>query len=161
MSPARSRLSIRSCTSVSIRLAPVSPSRSSSPRKVVGRGQAPTDRVVDVVVDVGDAIDKPYDLALQCLWLSLTRVGEDAVAYLRGQVQLLRDPERLLVVAEAGAEALAQAAVGLVLPAWPKGGCPMSWPSPIASVRSSFKPQRAGDARAMPVVSSVWVIRVR
>ena len=30
-------------------------------------------------------------------------------------------------------------------PAWPNGGWPMSWPRPIASVRSSFSAQRARD----------------
>ena len=37
------------------------------PRQIVRREQAPADRIVDVVVDVGDAVDEPHDLALERL----------------------------------------------------------------------------------------------
>ena len=62
------------------------------------------DRVVDVVVDVGDAVDDPDDPALERLRLLRPGVGEDAVADLVREVQPPRDPPRLLVVAEAAAE---------------------------------------------------------
>ena len=73
------------------------------------------DRVVDVVVDVRDAIDDAHDLALERVRLDLSRVLENAVAHLPRQVQRLGDPVRLLVVAKAEVEALAQAGVELLL----------------------------------------------
>ena len=62
------------------------------------------DRVVDVVVDVGDTVDDADDLSLERLGLLRARVGEDAVADLVGEVEPPRDAPRLLVVAEAPAE---------------------------------------------------------
>ena len=62
------------------------------------------DRIVDVVVDVGDAIDDAYDLPLQRLRLLSTGVREDAVADLVGEVEPQGDAPRLLVVAEAAPE---------------------------------------------------------
>ena len=71
----------------------------------IGLGEdAVPDRVVDVVVDVGDAIDDADDLALERLRLLHARVREDAVADLVGEVQPARDAQRLLVVTEAPAE---------------------------------------------------------
>src|SRR6185503_9256631 len=65
----------------------------------VALGQdAVPERVVDVVVDVGDAVDDADDLAFVRRRLALARVGEDAVADLVRQVELSRDPQRLLVV---------------------------------------------------------------
>ena len=46
-------------------------------------------------------------------------------------------------------------------PVWPNGGCPRSWPRPIASTRSSFRPSARATPREIPVVSSVCVMRVR
>ena len=102
MSPARSDVSIRSWTSVSIRSEPGrAEHRDLVARQVALLEQAVADRVVDVVVDVGDAVDDADDLALERLGLLLARVREDAVADLVGQVQPLGDPQRLLVVPEA------------------------------------------------------------
>ena len=56
--------------------------------------------VVDVVVDVRDAIDEPDDLAFERRRFALSRMGEDPVAHLVREVERPRDPERLLVVAE-------------------------------------------------------------
>ena len=78
------------------------------------------DRVVDVVVDVRDAVDDADDLPLVRLRLDLARVLEDAVADLPREVQLLGDPQRLLVVAKPGAEPLAQALVERLLAGVPE-----------------------------------------
>ena len=85
-------------------------------------------------------------------------VREDAVDDLVRQVEPPRDARRLLVVAEAAVDSSASSAAS---PAWPNGGWPMSWPSPIASVRSSFSRSARATTRAIPVVSSVCVMRVR
>ena len=131
-------------------------------RQVALLEDAVADRVVDVVVDVGDPIDDADDLALERLGLLLAGVREDAVAHLVGQVQPLGDPQRLLVVAEAAAEALARARRR----APPRrrartacGRCRGRGRSPRRDPRSS-RSARA-TTRAIPVVSSVWVMRVR
>ena len=72
-------------------------------------------RVVDVVVDVRDAVDEADDLPLERLRLALARVREDPVAHLVREVERARDPERLLVVAEPPAEALAERGVERIL----------------------------------------------
>ena len=46
-------------------------------------------------------------------------------------------------------------------PACPNGVWPMSWPSPIASTRSSFSRSARATTREIADVSSVCVIRVR
>ncbi len=62
------------------------------------------DGIVDVVIDIGDAIDDAYDLPLQRLRLLSTGVRENAVADLAGEVEPQGDAPRLLVVAEAAPE---------------------------------------------------------
>ena len=60
----------------------------------VALGQEPVpERVVDVVVDVGDAVDDANNLALVRRRLTLARVSEDALADFPGQVELLRYAE--------------------------------------------------------------------
>ena len=82
----------------------------------VGLGEdAVPDRVVDVVVDVRDAVDDANDLALQSLRLLRARVREDAVAHLMGEVEPPRDAQRLLVVAEAPAERCIESVVERLL----------------------------------------------
>ena len=89
----------------SMRSEPVEPSSSISSRGQIGLGEDPVaDRVVDVVVDVGDPVDDAHDLPLERLRLLRARVREDAVADLVGEVEPPGDPPRLLVVAEAPAE---------------------------------------------------------
>ena len=76
-------------------------------RRQVLRAQDPGPQgVVDVVVDVGDAVDQLDDPALQRRRLGRAGVVEDAVADLLGQVeavavalQHLDHPQRVLVVA--------------------------------------------------------------
>ena len=121
MSPAASECSTRSCTSRSIRREPGLAQHRDLRRRQVGRQQhAGPHRVVDVVVDVGDPVHQPDDLALQRRRLARpARVPQDPVAHRRGQVQPLQHvdhPQRVLVVPEAAPEALARAAVQHVLP---------------------------------------------
>ena len=93
-------------TRVSIRCEPVGPSSSiSSAGRSSGLQDPGPQRVVDVVVDVGDAVDQLDDLALQRRRLARAGVVEDAVAHLLGQVEAVAlalehvdDPQRVLVV---------------------------------------------------------------
>ncbi len=77
-------------------------------RQVRGIEDPMTDGVVDVVVDVGHAVDDADDPALEGLGLLRPGVLENSVPHFRGQVERLGDPQRLLVVAETGLEALPQ-----------------------------------------------------
>ena len=67
------------------------------------------------MVDVRDPIDDADDLPLVGLGLLRPGVREDPVADLVGEVELPRDAERLLVVPEAAAEALAKGLVERLL----------------------------------------------
>ena len=67
------------------------------------------------MVDVRDAIDEAHDLAFERRRLLLPGVREDPVADLVGEVEGLRDSERLLVVAKASLEALLHRVVERVL----------------------------------------------
>jgi len=51
------------------------------------REHAGADRVIDVVIDVGHAVDEPDDLALERVGIVLARVVEDSVTDLGGQVE--------------------------------------------------------------------------
>ena len=134
-----------------MRRPPVSPSSSISARgRSSGLQQAVADRVVDVVVDVGDAVDEPDDLPLERLRLLRAGVREDPVAHLGGEVQLLGDPERLLVVVEAGAEVLAQAAVELVLAGVAERRVAHVVPEPDRLGQILVQPQRSGDDAGDP-----------
>ena len=64
--------------------------------------EAEADGVVDVVVDVRDAIDDAHDLALERLRLLLARVREDAVADLVREVERARDPSDCSLGGSAG-----------------------------------------------------------
>ena len=120
MSPARSDCSTTSCTSASIRCAPVVAEHRDRLARQVGLVEhAGAQRVVDVVVDVGDAVEQPHDPSLQrARHRRAAGVAEDPVAHRLGQVeplavalQPLDDAQRVLVVLEAAAEALLQAVV--------------------------------------------------
>ena len=70
-------------------------------------GQQPVaHRIVDVVVDVRDAIDEADDLPFERLRLALACVREDPVADLMCEIERPCDAQRLLVVPETPAEAL-------------------------------------------------------
>ena len=77
------------------------------------------DRVVDVVVDVRDPVDEAHDPALERDRVAgPARVAQDAVAHRRREVEVLEHvdhAQRVLVVAEAAAEALAARTVEDVL----------------------------------------------
>ena len=131
----------------------------SRPRGSSVVGQHPgAQRVVDVVVDVGDAVDEPDDPPLERRRQIGPGVAQDAVAHLLGQVEPaavalepLDDPQRVLVVAEADAVARRGGDWSSACsPMWPNGGWPRSWPSAIASVRSSLSASARATVRAMP-----------
>ena len=64
--------------SVSMRSEPVAPSSLDLfARQSLSRNHTGADRVVDVVVEVGDAIDQTDDLSLERRGLGRTRVVED------------------------------------------------------------------------------------
>ena len=92
----------------------------------------------------------PDDLALERLGLALAGVREDPVAHLVRQVQLLGDPQRLLVVAEAGAEALAQARVERLLAGVPERRVAHVVAEPDRLGQILVQPQRAGDDAGDP-----------
>ena len=92
-------------------------------RQVGGIEVARAHGVVDVVVDVREAVDEPDDPALERLRLLVTGVLEDAVAHLPREVEAaavalepLDDTQRVLVVAKAAQAALAQQLVECLLP---------------------------------------------
>jgi hypothetical protein len=74
-------------------------------RQVALFEQSVAEGIVDVVVDVRDAVDESHDAALERLRLDRPRVRQDPFADLVGQVEPSRDPVRLLVVPEAQPEA--------------------------------------------------------
>ena len=153
----------------------------------IGLAQNPcTDGVVDVVVHVRNAIGGAHDAALAGFGLQVARMVQDAVAHFGRQIQAgatvldaLHHAHRLLVVA-IERRGLGRVLVGLCLgkerihdlvrarhaasaasPVCPKGVCPKSWPSEMASVRSSFSPSARVMVRAICATSNVCVSRVR
>src|SRR6478672_7576572 len=100
-------------------------------RELRGREHAGADRVIDVVVDVGDAVDEPDDLALERVWLVLARVVEDPIPDLCRQVEpatvaleMIDHAQGVLVVAKAEPEPLAQGGVECFLARVPEGRMP-------------------------------------
>ena len=87
----------------------------------------------------------PDDLALERLRLLRAGVREDPVPHLRGQVQLLGDPQRLLVVMEAGAEPLSQAGVEPLLAGVAERRVAHVVPEPDRLGQILVQPQRPGD----------------
>ena len=77
-------------------------------RRDIGLGQDPgAHGVVDIMVNVRNAVGRAHDLALERLGDKVSRVAENAHAHLIGQVQsravafeLVHHAQRLLVVAE-------------------------------------------------------------
>src|ERR1035441_3057360 len=92
-------------------------------RQVRGGDHAGPHRIVDVVIDVGDAVHQADDLALQRRRLrGAPGVADDPVAHRHRQIQAqplalqrVDDAQRVLVVAEGRSEALPQAAINTVL----------------------------------------------
>ena len=118
---------------------------------------AGADGVVDVVVDVGDAVDQAHDLALERVRLVRPGVVEDPVAHLVRQVEAaavalehVDDPERVLVVAEAPVEALAQRLVERLLAGVPERRVPEVVAEPDRLDEVLVQPQRPGHAARDP-----------
>ena len=158
-----------SLTSVSIRAEPVGPRTAISSRGRSSSLEQPVPhRVVDVVVDVRDAVDEPDDLPLERLRLLLAGVREDPVAHLVREVERACDPERLLVVPEAAAEALPERVVERVLARVPEGRVPGVVPEADRldeilvqrqgardDARDRGRLERVGHARAVVVAGGV------
>ncbi len=120
MSPATAECSTRSWTSG------VDPLRSRPPEHAERRGgqvglvqHAGAHRIVDVVVDVGDAVDDPHDAAFErARHRRASGVADDPVAHVVVEIEAdavaledVDDPQRVLIVAEGAVEALAQARI--------------------------------------------------
>ena len=117
----------------------------------LGRIEDPeADGVVDVVVDVGDTVDDPHDLAFERRRLLRARVREDSVPNLLGQVQRLGDPQRLLVVPESPAEALLQRRVERLLAGMAERRVPHVVAEPDRLDEVFVEPQCARDAAGDP-----------
>ena len=158
MSPARADVSTRSWTSASIRREPVGPSSSiSAAGRSSGSSTPGAHGVVDVVVDVGDAVDEADDPALERVRLVRPGVVEDPVADLGGQVEPapvalehVDDPQRVLVVAEAAVEALAQRLVERLLAGVAERRVPEVVAEPDRLDQVLVQPQRPGDPARDP-----------
>ncbi len=145
-------------TRVSIRAEPVAPSSSISSRgQVLGAKDPRPQRVVDVVVDVGDAVDELDDPPLQRRRLARAGVVEDAIAHLLGEVepapvslQHLDHPQRVLVVLEAGAAALAQRRVERLLAGVPEGRVAEVVPEPDRLGQVLVEAERPGNRAGDP-----------
>src|SRR5699024_12602706 len=122
------------------------------------------DRILDVVVDVGDLVGHPDDPAFGGGGPGPFGVGDDAVAHLPGQVeapavffQPVHHPQALFIVLEAaGAQGVQRP-----LPCVAERGVARSWARATASVRSSLRRRARAMVRAIWDTSSVWVNRVR
>ena len=106
------------------------------------------------MVDVGDPVHEPDDLALERRGLAgAAGVPQDAVAHRLGEVEALEhgdDPQRVLVVAEAAAEALAAGAVEHVLADVPERRMPDVVAEPDRLRQVLVEPQRARDGARDP-----------
>ena len=126
-------------------------------REILGAEDPRAQGVVDVVVDVGDPVDELDDPPLQSRRLARARVVEDAVAHLLGQVepapvalQHLDHPQRVLVVLEARAAALAQSRVECLLARMPEGRMAEVVPQPDRLGQVLVEPEGAGDGAGDP-----------
>ena len=134
--------------------------------------QARAHGVVDVVIDVSDAVDHPHDPALERLRLrGAARVAQDSLTHLLGEIQafavpleVLDDAQRVLVVAKARSKACLQAAVEHLLAYMPERRMPeiVSQPDRLDQVlvqlqrprdraRDSRDLERVREARAVVV----------
>ena len=120
------------------------------PGQLLGREDPEAHRVVDVVVDVRDAVDEPHDLPLERLGLDVAGVREDPVAHLVREVEALRDPQRLLVVTEPAPEALVEGAVKRVLAGVTEGRMAHVVTEPDRLGEILVEPQGTGDTARDP-----------
>ena len=126
-------------------------------RQVAGPQDPGPQRVVDVVVDVGDAVDQLDDPPLQGRRPVRAGVVEDAVAHLLGQVQALAvalqhvdHPQRVDVVLEAVPAALAQRRVERVLAGVAEGRVAEVVAEPDRLGQVLVEAERAGDRAGDP-----------
>ena len=119
-------------------------------RELAGVEHAGAHRVVDVVVDVGHAVDQADDPSLERVRLVRPRVVEDPVADLLREVepaavalQHVDDPQRVLVVVEAAAEALLQELVQRLLTGMAERRVPEVVPEPDRLDEVLVEPQRS------------------
>ena len=119
------------------------------PGQLILSEHAGADRVVDVVVDVGDPVDDANDLPL-CAWAC---VVENPVANLLGQVQSspialedVDDAQGVLVVREATAEVTAELVVERVLARMAEGRVPEVVAEADRLDEILVQPERTGDA---------------
>ena len=137
-----------------MRREPVSPSSAiSACGQVGGLEHAGADRVVDVVIDVRDAVDDAHDLPLERLGLVGAGVLEDAVANLPREVQptpvafeLLDHAQRMLVVPEPALTALAEKLVERLLAGVPERRMAEIVAEPDRLDEVLVQPQRTPDA---------------
>ena len=130
-------------------------------------------RVVDVVVDVGDAVDEPHDRALERAAACGARPEWQRMPSRTSSRQVQPAPSararrRRAASARSGGSrgrsARCRHSSSTASPMWPNGGWPRSWPRPIASARSSLSRsaratvrddlrdlQRVGQPRAVVV----------
>ena len=138
-------------TIVSLRRPWVSPRLSSRRRGVYRRAdQSPADRVVDVVVNVGDPVRAMDDAALRRIRLPAARMAHDTVAHLPGEVQGPQSGRSYAGSARLRRNPNGQTSSSARSPACPNGVCPRSCPSAIASVKSSFSRSARATVRAIP-----------
>ena len=131
-------------------------------RQGVGLEDPGAQRVVDVVVDVGDPVDEPDDLALEGGRLAgAARVAQDAVPHRRREIELFDHPEELLVVPEPAPEALAAAGVEHRLADVAERRVAYVVPEPDRLRQVLVEPERPRDRARIWVASSVCVSRVR
>ena len=141
-----------------MRAEPVAPSIADGRvRQLGGVQHAGAQGVVDVVVDVRHAVDELDDAALERLRRDRPGVVEDAVAHLVREVEAaavalehVDDAQRVLVVAEAALEALAQRAVEPGLAGVPEGRVPEIVAEADGLGEVLVEAQRAGDRARDP-----------
>ena len=151
----------------------------------LGEGKdAGVEAVIEIGGEIGDFVGQIDELGFKGRELveevlGQLRVGgggviagvlDDALPYAKGEVEAAKggvplleprnDAQGVEVVVEAQAVGM-EGVVGACSPAWPKGGCPISWASARASASSALRPRAAAKVREIWATSSVWVKRLR
>ena len=151
MSPARSECSTRSWTSA---VDALRAGVAEHGDRVVGQPaavqHARAQRVVDVVVEVGDAVDDPDDPSLERRRLGARPEWQRMPSRTAlVEVQRPRGGRRRAASARSGGsrepKRSRRQASSASSPMWPNGGWPRSWPRPIASVEVLVEAERPRD----------------
>ena len=124
-------------------------------------------RVVDVVIDVGDAVDELDDPALQRGRLVAAGVVDDPVPHLVREVEAVAvalesvdDAQGVDVVLEAPATAVPQCGVERLLAGVAERGVSEVMPEADRLGQILVEPSALATVRAIPHASRVWVSRV-